>query len=236
MPITATYSPDVRQENASWALAGNTLACGIAATILFGPIAAACCVIANVALAKLNEQHSQGAWFPLNDKVIDQLLDYWDDSYFYFKAQIVVGIFLRVFEIVVEQVVLQYLQKALTDPLQAIDAIFKFCILGPVLEEIVFRGFLQEKLRDIQVAIWGVEQADDTIHRVIRIAIQALLFGLCHYHPAQGLFNVYTIILAGAMGVYFGIQKEDTSNLWSSTAHHVHCNTSITSRVIVFGC
>lgn len=235
MATTATYSPETRQENASLALAGNTILCGIATSFVFGPIVGVCCVIVNVALATLNEKNSQGAWFPLNDKVIDQLIDYWENSYFYFKAQIVVGIFLRVFEIVVDQVVLQYLQNALTDPLQAIEAIFKLCVLGPVFEEIIFRGFLQEKLRDIQVAIWGAEEADSTTHKVIRIVIQAIVFGLCHYHPAQGLFNVYIVIVAGAMGVYFGIQKEETFNLWTSSAHHVHCNTSITSRVIVFG-
>lgn len=235
MSITASYPSDTRQENAAWALAGNTIVCGIAATFMLGPIVGVCCAIVNLALAKLNEENSQGAWFPLNDKVIDQLIDYWENSYFYFKAQIVIGIFLRVFELTVDQEVIQYLKNALTDPLQTIYAIFKLTVLGPVFEEILFRGFLQEKLRDLQVVILGVEEADSKVHQVIRIVLQAIVFGLCHFHPAQGLFNIYIVIVAAGMGIYFGIQKEDTFNLWSSSAHHVHCNTSITSRVIVFG-
>ena len=102
---------------------------------------------------------------------------------------------------------------SLTNPFHQVILLLDICIIGPILEEIIFRGFIQEKIRDIQSIVSNGKQ-EQKHQKIFRIAIQAIIFGLFHYHPKnKGNFSI--ILTTVAMGCFFGVAKEKTQDLWS---------------------
>ena len=222
--------------DATWALAGNTLACGLATTLYFGTTVGLCCMAAHAALAQLNKVHEQKFWFSLNKRVVEDVKDYWKDSPLYFTTSAVSGAVMWFLGTRINQVALGWLRNSLVSPLAAFRVIFTICVVAPIVEETIFRGFLQEKIRDIQACIWGKE-ADSIVHRSTRAVLQAIPFAAAHYHHSQGSSNVLIVSLSGLMGFFFAQQKELTKagHLWRSTAMHAHVNTAVSARTIAFG-
>lgn len=204
MTTSAVSSSSITpQQNSSLeAQIGNTLLTGVSAAYLFGPVVGVCCMVANVALAQLHDQKSSDFWFPLNSDTVEHLKNYWKDSGHNFKVQAVMGIVLRVLGISI------YSLDALSSPHKALYFIFQLCIAAPFLEEALFRGFLQEKIRDVQVCLFGKEGDSGKVHIITRVALQAIAFGAVHYQAVWGLFNIYVVSTAGLLGFTFGFTKE----------------------------
>jgi membrane protease YdiL (CAAX protease family) len=212
----------------------NTAAVGCAVAWCFGPVAGVCAAVAHVAIAQLNQNHVESYWYPLEDKTIEQLKDYWKDSSPFFITRIALSILARCLGWVKasSQMAVQWLVSSLASPWTAVTVIFQVAVVAPLVEETIFRGFLQEKIRDIQAWAWGSD-CDTLIHKVVRVALQACVFAWAHYHPSQGLFNIPILLITGFLGVHYGALKEDVSNLWSSTASHAHFNASGVAQIAI---
>ncbi len=203
---------------------------------LFTPIVGLTCAVANIVLAKLAQSNSETTWIPLNEKTVEEIKIPWiEDGEVFATIQIIYGIFFSIFQISVNQVAIQWMRLS-TTTIWEISYVFSYaCILAPIIEEIVFRGFLQEKIKDIQVLCFGKEAANSFINKIVRIALQALAFGLVHYHALQGLFNIVVVIMTGLIGFSSGFLKEETNALGASISYHSLINTGVFGRVLVFG-
>lgn len=87
------------------------------------------------------------------------------------------------------------------------------CVLGPVAEEIVFRGFLQTALGRL-------------LPRLVSIAITAALFGLIH--------GPLLALPLAIVGVWFCWLRERDTGLIAPVCGHVLHNTVITTTVILW--
>jgi membrane protease YdiL (CAAX protease family) len=214
------------------ALIQNTLLCASAVSFLFGPIAGLTCAVANVVFAQLQ---SQDRWFSsLDDKVVSQVKGIWEDHNF-FKIQLIMGIVLKCLGAGINQVAIQYIKDSVGSPLKMLMVFTRVCVIAPLVEETIFRGFLQEKIQNLQVYVFGEEESNTRLHRAIRIIAQAIIFGICHYHPSQGVSNRTIMIQTGLVGLYLGDIKEDQKNIWGSSFFHAYFNAAVLTRVVLFG-
>lgn len=123
------------------------------------------------------------------------------------------------------------LLQAITNPWALLTLVFRICIIAPITEEIFFRGFLQEKIRDVQAFVTNGKHNTST-QKTIRVGLQAIIFGLCHYGEEQGSANKVIVFLTGYLGYIFGKRKEKTKDLWSSMALHFSINARSTATLI----
>lgn len=77
-------------------------------------------------------------------------------------------------------------------------AYFSTCVIAPVSEEILFRGWLQ-RLVTPACGKW------------IAVPIQALIFGLVHFRDPGGF---YTVLIASGVGCWLGFVYLQTGKLW----------------------
>ncbi len=186
------------------ALIQNTFAIGVASSLIFNREVAIICMVANVALSLLTQQQEKvQCWFKWNSRVVQE---YWKSS----LPLLCLSIFFNSFP-------KKHLWLTLHHPNKTIWKLFQICILAPIVEEIFFRGFLQEKIRNIQVLLSGTKSIDSTVNKVMRIFLQAYLFSIGHAH--------YKLIV-GLLGGYFGYLKEKTSSLLTPIAAHAYFNAA----------
>jgi membrane protease YdiL (CAAX protease family) len=97
-------------------------------------------------------------------------------------------------------------QEMLEDPelLTALPVVLSACIFIPVLEEIMFRGFLQSGLRDF-------------LPPLAAVIISAVFFGCMH--------EVQAIIPVFALGCFLGYLRERTGSIWACMWVHVIHNS-----------
>lgn len=101
-----------------------------------------------------------------------------------------------------------------------LDAILR----APIFEEILFRGFIQEKLFSLSkndsdnkiLALW---------EKTKPILITSFLFGLLHYIPQQEWSNITICMSTFSLGIFFSLLKEMTGDLWAPTTLHALNNT-----------
>ncbi len=108
------------------------------------------------------------------------------------------------------------------------------CILGPALEEIMFRGSLQEILQEkFESFFIGQDFSDSaalTAARVASVFFTAIIFGLVHFTNAiffwcNPILFLPQVVAATIMGLMFGLAKELTGELHMPIAMHVGNNT-----------
>ncbi|MBA3957910.1 MAG: CPBP family intramembrane metalloprotease [Parachlamydiaceae bacterium] len=106
-----------------------------------------------------------------------------------------------------EQVAVKFLRMAMEHPvLLTLTAIF-IVVVVPVVEEVLFRGFLQTWIKQL----WG---------RSVAIVIASLTFALFHFAPSQGFDNVELITSLFVLACFLGFVYERQRSLWASIALH----------------
>lgn len=101
-------------------------------------------------------------------------------------------------------------------PLMILDV----CVIGPMVEELVFRGSIQKGLLKLNVKPW------------IAIIITAITFGFIHVIDAGDYSQVFPYIF---MGISLGYVSYKTKNLVPNTIIHVLINTIASSVIIIQG-
>lgn len=92
-----------------------------------------------------------------------------------------------------------------------IMSFFSFAVLCPIVEELLFRGFLQNWLTNMLDAKGA-------------IIITSILFALVHYSPEQGAANIDLLIAIFSLSLVFGLVYFRTRSLVASVSMHITNN------------
>lgn len=111
---------------------------------------------------------------------------------------------------------------------EAIEAIFKgkygalmlldVCIIGPIVEELVFRGAIQRGLLKLH------------IHPVVAILIASITFGFIHVIDAGDYAQVFPYIF---MGISLGLTSYKSKSLVPNMIVHILINTIASSVLLI---
>jgi membrane protease YdiL (CAAX protease family) len=88
--------------------------------------------------------------------------------------------------------------------------------IAPLVEEIFFRGMIQEGLKDLACRV--SPQLPHSANKMIAIVVTAILFGLAHYLSAASALQV---VVCTVSGVVLGVIKEKQGLVASTSAHVV---------------
>jgi membrane protease YdiL (CAAX protease family) len=93
-----------------------------------------------------------------------------------------------------------------------------FALLNATLEELLFRGLLQDRLG----ALWGPGAR--------AVVVQAVVFGICHAHgvPRGG----WGVLMAGTWALMLGALRQKTGGLLAPVLAHIVADASIAGIVI----
>lgn len=137
---------------------------------------------------------------------------------------------------VIDQQALRYLKWSFNNGTwQSLQALGKTCIMAPLTEEVFFRGFIQEKIEDVQFVLRTHQGTPDLgAEQRMRILLQAILFGLAHYNVRQGNWNGKIVLYTGMMGYALGLLKEK-QGIHSCMLLHGASNLIVSLRVFISG-
>lgn len=194
---------------------------GAAVFLLWGIQTALIATIVNIALTALIPRAVDNEWYK-SDRAVAQVTSKVNKKWYYFQilSSLVFGIFWGIGYLsnnpsqaaeMVNQVV-----QAVSNPWGLLTVVLWSCLVVPISEEIVFRGFLQEKIRDIQA--YNTKGNQDISHfKTVRVSLQAIACGLSAYSSNRAS-NTAICFIKGFYGYTLGNRKEKTKDLWSSTA------------------
>jgi hypothetical protein len=110
-----------------------------------------------------------------------------------------------------EQLAVHFLKMTFGHPLYLILTTLTIIIFAPLIEETLFRGFLQTFIRQHL----GSKQA---------IGITSLLFALFHYSPEQGLGNIPIVVSLFVLALFLGFVYEKKGSLFAPISLHASFN------------
>ena len=121
-----------------------------------------------------------------------------------------------------DQIAVQFLKSTFDHPLYFVLAILSIVLFAPLIEETLFRGFLQSYIRQYL----GPKQA---------ILITSVCFALFHYASNQGLGNVSIIPSLFILSLFIGLLYEKQGSLVSSMTLHSLFNAISVINLYLFG-
>ncbi|MFC3853659.1 CPBP family intramembrane glutamic endopeptidase [Salinispirillum marinum] len=95
--------------------------------------------------------------------------------------------------------------------------VFALVLLAPLIEELIFRGYLFKAWRHTRLELWGT------------IILTSLIFTSIHATQYSGLLLVYLF----AFSVILGLAREKTGSIWTPIALHA-LNNSIAAITLVY--
>lgn len=120
----------------------------------------------------------------------------------------------------VEQVAVKSLKMTANYPFLFSAMICAVIVFVPVVEELLFRGYLQTWLKDI-------------LGRKKAIGISSAIFALFHYSYSQGLSNIEFMLALFILSCFLGFIYERQGSLWAPIGLHVLFN-AISVLVIIW--
>lgn len=108
------------------------------------------------------------------------------------------------------------------------------CVIGPILEEKIFRGDLQDLLKDKLKSFYTnrgfSDSAANTAARVTSVFFSSIIFGVIHFSNAlcfwcNPVLFLPQVIAATLMGFIFGFAKEFSGELSLPIGMHIGNNT-----------
>lgn len=111
-----------------------------------------------------------------------------------------------------EQVAVKQLKMTTEDPLLFWLTVFAIIFVVPVIEEILFRGFLQTWLRSF-------------FSRWPAIICASLVFALFHFSLSQKIDNIELLTSLFFLSVYLGIIYEKQQSIWAAVGLHATFNS-----------
>ncbi|MFN0064887.1 MAG: lysostaphin resistance A-like protein [Chlamydiales bacterium] len=96
-------------------------------------------------------------------------------------------------------------------------------LIGPFLEEVLFRGVLAGKIKKWQ------GEVDSTVKKVIRVVVVGIIFGAMHLSPFQsGMSNLLIFGVTSGLGIVFMVIKEWRKDLLTPITAHIAYNLMAT--------
>lgn len=111
----------------------------------------------------------------------------------------------------VDQVAVKFFKMTLTNPFLLVMTMFLLVVIVPVMEELLFRGFLQTWLKQK----WGRTKA---------IVLTSLTFAAFHFSTTQGLNNIELLLSLFVLSCFLGFLYERQESLLASIALHATFN------------
>lgn len=111
-----------------------------------------------------------------------------------------------------EQLAVQFLKMTFGHPLYIFLTVITITVFAPLVEETLFRGFLQSFIRNHL----GSKQA---------IFITSVLFAFFHYSPEQKLANITIITSLFVFSLFLGLVYEKRKSLFAPMVLHATFNT-----------
>lgn len=121
----------------------------------------------------------------------------------------------------VEQVAVSQVRAILDQPLLLVASVVAIAIAVPVLEELLFRGFLQIKLKQY-------------FPPYSAIALTSMVFTLFHFLPQQGMSNVELLPALFVLSCFLGYLREKYNSLWASIGLHSTFNAMSILMMLIF--
>jgi membrane protease YdiL (CAAX protease family) len=100
-------------------------------------------------------------------------------------------------------------------------------LLGPLVEEYLFRGCLQTWMQNL------FANPDSAASIALRIVGNGFTFGLCHLSPCQGWMNVPIFLCTMLAGCIYAALREYTGGTTASSVTHI-MNNGIAMFCIIF--
>ena len=120
-----------------------------------------------------------------------------------------------------DQAAIEYVKQAYTDPLYFSIALVTIVIFAPLIEELLFRGLLQNYFSKF-------------FKTMPRIALTSLFFALIHCNLEQGLSNIIIFISLFVFSLFLGFIYEKQRSLISPIILHASFNTLNIINIIFF--
>lgn len=121
-----------------------------------------------------------------------------------------------------DQVAVQFLKSTFANPLYFVLATISIVVLAPLIEETLFRGFLQSFIRQHL----GSRQA---------ILITSVCFSLFHYASGQTLGNISIIISLFVLSLFLGFIYEKRGSILAPMTLHASFNAISVINLYLFG-
>lgn len=121
-----------------------------------------------------------------------------------------------------DQVAVKFLKMTFEYPLYLLLSVFSIVVLAPLIEETLFRGFLQTFIRQHL----GSKQA---------IWITSACFSFFHYSSEQGLGNIPIIGSLFVLALFLGYLYERQGTLIAPMALHASFNAISVMNIYFFG-
>lgn len=158
--------------------------------------------------------------------------DFWNACYAWILAFPLVLFLSQALELVIthlfqipqlpDQIAVKFLKSTFENPLYFTLAVLSIVILAPLVEETLFRGFLQTYIRQHL----GSRQA---------ILITSVCFSLFHYSAGQGLGNVSIIPSLFILALFLGFLYEKQGSILASMLLHASFNAVSVINLYLFG-
>lgn len=141
-----------------------------------------------------------------------------------FLSQAIEIIVFKIFKVtqLPDQIAVKFLKSTFENPLYFTLAAIAIVILAPLIEETLFRGFLQTYIR----RHLGPKQA---------IVITSVCFSLFHYASGQGLGNISIIISLFVLSLFLGFTYHKQGSLLASVFLHGLFNLVSVVNLYLFG-
>jgi membrane protease YdiL (CAAX protease family) len=121
-----------------------------------------------------------------------------------------------------DQIAVQFLKSTFADPLYFFLATISIIVLAPLIEETLFRGFLQTFIRQHL----GPKHA---------ILITSVCFSLFHYSAGQRVGNISIITSLFILSLFLGFVYEKRGSLLAPMTLHASFNTISVINLYLFG-
>jgi uncharacterized protein len=139
--------------------------------------------------------------------VVSQICDFILESSFNYKSY--------------EQVAVRYLRENLESTPQMLLALISIVIIAPIVEELLFRGTLQQYLKKY----FSVKTS---------IALTALIFASFHFSTSQGLGNFSLIPALFSFACFLGYTYERQGSIFASIGLHLTFNLASSLQILFF--
>jgi membrane protease YdiL (CAAX protease family) len=111
----------------------------------------------------------------------------------------------------VDQIAVKHLKTSISYPILFWSMVISIVTIVPIIEEILFRGFLQSWLKQ-------------TLGRGFAIYLTAIIFALFHFSTLQGAENIELLVSLFVLACFLGFLYERQRSLWAPIGLHAFFN------------